>query len=196
MSFFTTSIKPSSEDIPGLIFVRDMLIQNASYICEEIIKKFDRYDISPYLLNDKNDLYIEQNHLINFLRIEEVQPIKEVTSFIFSFCKASSSTILDTHLQFPNAYYRTSIRVPFPEGDEFNKQMIVVKSKNIVEGEEMSICIKYRTEMEIIKNFEKLQDIISIWFNEGKTKGFNGEFIEAGKTGFSIRKNKVKYVSI
>ena len=76
MSFFTTSIKPSSEDIPGLIFVRDMLIQNASYICEEIIKKFDRYDISPYLLNDKNDLYIEQNHLINFCELKRFNPSK------------------------------------------------------------------------------------------------------------------------
>ena len=190
MSFFTTSIKPSSEDIPGSIFVSEVLIKDASYIYEKIIKKFNKYDISPYLLNNKKDLYIEQNHLINFLRIEELQPIKEVTSFIYSFCKASISTILDTDLQFPNAYYSTWLIVPFQEGDEFNRQMIVAKSKNIIEGDEMTICIRYHTEIEIIKNFEKIQDIISNWFNEGKTKGFNGEFIKVGKNGFAMRKNK------
>ena len=190
MSFFTTSIKPSSEDIPGVIFVSEVLSKEASYISEEINKRFNKYDITPYLLNSQKDLYIGQNHLINFLKLEDLQPIKEVTSFIDSFCKISCSTILGTHLQFPNAYYRTSIIVPFQEGDEFNKQMIIVKSKNIIEGEEMSIHIRYRPDIEIIHIFDKLQDIISNWFIEGKNKGFYGEFLKEGKSGFVIRNSK------
>lgn len=190
MSFFSTSIKPSSEDIPGIIFVSEVLSKEASYFSEEIKKKFSLYDISCYLLNRQKDLYIEQKHLINFLKLEDLYPIKKVTSFIDSFSKVSRSTILNSDLQFPNAYYRTSIMVPFQEGDVFNKQMMIVKSKNIIEGEEMSIHIRYRTNIEITPFFEKLKHIISNWFNEGKSKGFYGEFLKEGKSGFIIRNKK------